>query len=156
MRIRNAVLLAAVAAVAAASVIFVVSRDGDDTRQSRVLPTVTHLTFKVYEEGANTKRPRTLTVTCQAEDAKGLCAQIAAAKDAFAEPGKGKACTQQFGGPQRATVTGVLLGKKIDTAFSLANGCQITRWNKLAFVLGDGTPAEKTRYAPGLGAPPKR
>ena len=38
------------------------------------------------------------------------------------------ACTQQYGGPETATVKGTLDGKEIDAKFSRVNGCEIARW----------------------------
>jgi hypothetical protein len=42
------------------------------------------------------------------------------------------ACTQIYGGPQRARVTGLLDGKRIWATFTRTNGCEIARWAKLS------------------------
>ncbi|MFJ4915904.1 SSI family serine proteinase inhibitor [Streptomyces sp. NPDC088726] len=44
-------------------------------------------------------------------------------------------CTQQFGGPATARITGSWRGRSIDAAFDRANGCEIGRWNSLRPVL---------------------
>ncbi|MFF8917143.1 SSI family serine proteinase inhibitor [Streptomyces sp. NPDC015032] len=44
-------------------------------------------------------------------------------------------CTQQFGGPATARVTGTWQGRSIDTVFGRRNGCEISRWNNLRPVL---------------------
>ncbi|MDN4645615.1 serine protease inhibitor [Arthrobacter sp. PsM3] len=49
---------------------------------------------------------------------------------------KDQACTQQYGGPQQATVTGVVDGHAVDAAFSLRDGCEIAAWNAAKDVLG--------------------
>jgi len=36
-----------------------------------------------------------------------------------------------YGGPQTATIVGVLDGTRIDAAFSRQNGCEIARWDAL-------------------------
>ncbi|MFE7357596.1 SSI family serine proteinase inhibitor [Streptomyces sp. NPDC057543] len=44
-------------------------------------------------------------------------------------------CTQQFGGPATARVTGTWRGRSIDTVFARSSGCEISRWNNLRPVL---------------------
>lgn len=39
------------------------------------------------------------------------------------------ACTEIYGGPQTATVTGTLDGQPVDSSFSRQNGCEIARWD---------------------------
>ncbi|MFE4330278.1 SSI family serine proteinase inhibitor [Streptomyces sp. NPDC056831] len=55
--------------------------------------------------------------------------------DPFAPVPGDAMCTQQFGGPATARVTGTWRGRSIDTAFDRANGCAISRWNGLRPVL---------------------
>jgi hypothetical protein len=45
-------------------------------------------------------------------------------------------CTQQYGGPQVAVVTGTFHGRPVHTRFSLTDGCEIARWRSLAPLLG--------------------
>ena len=45
------------------------------------------------------------------------------------------ACTEQYGGPETATVTGTLRGETIDANFSRVNGCEISRWQEAAPLL---------------------
>lgn len=47
-----------------------------------------------------------------------------------------QACTMQYGGPQLATVTGVVDGQPVETNFSLRDGCEIATWNAAKDVLG--------------------
>ena len=49
---------------------------------------------------------------------------------------KDQACTQQYGGPQQATVTGVVDGTPVEVGFSLRDGCEIAAWNAARDVLG--------------------
>lgn len=45
-------------------------------------------------------------------------------------------CTQQYGGPQVAVVTGTFHGRPVHRRFSLTDGCEIARWRSLAPLLG--------------------
>ncbi|RNL49953.1 SSI family serine proteinase inhibitor [Arthrobacter oryzae] len=53
-----------------------------------------------------------------------------------APPAKDQMCTQQYGGPQQATVTGVVDGYSVNATFSLSDGCEIANWNAAKAVLG--------------------
>ncbi|MET7756562.1 SSI family serine proteinase inhibitor [Streptomyces sp. NPDC005389] len=44
-------------------------------------------------------------------------------------------CTQVYGGPALAHVTGTWQGRTVDARFSRANGCEINRWENLEPVL---------------------
>lgn len=54
----------------------------------------------------------------------------------FPKPGPPKLCTQQYGGPQVAVVTGWFLGRKVHSQFSRTDGCEIARWRAMAPLLG--------------------
>jgi len=45
------------------------------------------------------------------------------------------ACTEQYGGPQVATITGTLDGADVDTSFHRSNGCGIDDWELLTAFL---------------------
>ncbi|HSL38013.1 MAG TPA: SSI family serine proteinase inhibitor, partial [Arthrobacter sp.] len=47
-----------------------------------------------------------------------------------------QACTMQYGGPQEATVTGVVDGRPVEATFTLRDGCEIAAWNAAKDVLG--------------------
>lgn len=57
----------------------------------------------------------------------------------FPRPGPPKLCTQQYGGPQRARVTGWFHGREVNSAFSRTDGCEIARWRAMAPLLGGRT-----------------
>lgn len=40
-------------------------------------------------------------------------------------------CTQQYGGPQTARVTGVWRGEPVDVSLSRVDGCRISQWDSL-------------------------
>lgn len=94
----------------------------------------------VTGEGATT----TYTLTCEPvgghhPDAAAACGAIAAAGGvtAFEPTPMGVACTEQWGGPQTATVTGTLDGEAVNARFDRTNGCEISRWETLAALFGD-------------------
>ena len=51
---------------------------------------------------------------------------------------KDVACTQVYGGPQRATITGTWQGRPVRSSFSRVNGCEISRWDLLRGLLPPG------------------
>lgn len=57
----------------------------------------------------------------------------------FPQPGPPKLCTQQYGGPQVAVVTGSINGRPVNVTFRRTDGCEIARWRAMAPLLG-GTP----------------
>lgn len=47
-----------------------------------------------------------------------------------------QACTQQYGGAQEATVTGVVDGRPVEASFNKRDGCEIAAWEAAKDVLG--------------------
>ena len=47
-------------------------------------------------------------------------------------------CTQIYGGPETARITGTWGSKVVDATLSRTDGCQIARWNGLAGLLPSG------------------
>lgn len=84
----------------------------------------------------------TSTLTCEPvggdhPDAAAACAAIAAGGLAAFDPTPmGVACTEQWGGPQTATVTGTVGGETVNARFSRTNGCEISRWDALEALFG--------------------
>ncbi|GAA3393286.1 SSI family serine proteinase inhibitor [Streptomyces roseoviridis] len=71
-----------------------------------------------------------------AENACKRLDQFAEAGDnPFAPVPEDRMCTQMYGGPATAHVTGSWRGRSIDAHFSRANGCEIDRWENLRPVL---------------------
>src|SRR4051794_16742664 len=70
------------------------------------------------------------------------CAALAKSGDLvfFAPPNPNRACTEQYGGPQKARVTGTLDGKPVDKVFSLTDGCRIAEWQAMQPLFGDFGP----------------
>jgi Subtilisin inhibitor-like len=61
------------------------------------------------------------------------CARLASlGRRAFAPVKPGSICTEIYGGPQVALVSGILAGRRIWARFQRRDGCEIARWNRLA------------------------
>ncbi|MBB6406637.1 serine protease inhibitor [Arthrobacter sp. AZCC_0090] len=54
----------------------------------------------------------------------------------FPVPRPDRICTQQYGGPQVAVVTGRFRGRDVNSRFSRTDGCEIARWRTMAALLG--------------------
>jgi hypothetical protein len=87
-------------------------------------------------------QPRVLTLRC-AERATGTVRNPAAACTRLQRLGRGAfrptppntACTEIFGGPSTASITGSFLGFPLWVKLSRSNGCEIARWQRVAFLL---------------------
>lgn len=60
---------------------------------------------------------------------------LAAGRGIFGPTPPGTACTQIYGGPQQAVVTGTLAGSRVWARFMRRDGCEIARWNRVTFLL---------------------
>lgn len=45
------------------------------------------------------------------------------------------ACPQVYGGPEKATVTGMWRGQRVRSTFSRTDGCEISRWDLMQGLL---------------------
>ncbi|WP_322972761.1 hypothetical protein [Arthrobacter polaris] len=72
---------------------------------------------------------------CQTRRSARRCGS-SRAEDVFPVPDPTRACTQQYGGPEIAVVTGWFNGKEVDATFKRTDGCEIARWQALAPLLG--------------------
>ncbi|MET7450374.1 SSI family serine proteinase inhibitor [Streptomyces sp. NPDC005574] len=74
-------------------------------------------------------------------DAGGACAALDRntrwGRDTFAPVPDGAVCTQIYGGPATAHVTGTWAGRPVDATYDRADGCRIARWNALVPFLPD-------------------
>jgi hypothetical protein len=79
---------------------------------------------------------RTATLTCDPDggshpDPVSACDALLEHEDALDPVAGDVACTQIYGGDQEATLSGA----GVNASFSRANGCEISRWDKLAPLL---------------------
>lgn len=85
------------------------------------------------------------------KDEPAVCAWLAGddAKVLTEEPADDVACTQIYGGPETATVTGELDGEEVDATFSRSDGCEIARWDVAAPLLTGALPPDPDSAAGG-------
>jgi hypothetical protein len=96
----------------------------------------TQLTVRVDPDGDRPEAAREEQISCAQPPEGAACAAAADLRPADFEPvPDDMACTQQFGGPETATVTGTLRGREVDARFSRENGCEIARWDKVSPLL---------------------
>jgi hypothetical protein len=109
----------------------------------------TDLKIRYWAEGQGTGAARTWTLRCNPAAgtlprAAAACRQLGRMKAPFAPIPKDMVCTEQYGGPQVALITGTFRGKRLWTKLQNRNGCEIARFRSLAFLVpgyGSGGPA---------------
>jgi hypothetical protein len=130
MRILPALLLACLALAAC----------GEDDEEAAVPSgggsAFADLTVQVDRDGEGGKPAHTATIRCAAPEDSRACRALGALDPKVLEPTPGNvACTQQYGGPETATVKGTLRGEPVDAELSRVNGCEIARWQDASAFL---------------------
>ncbi|WP_171058136.1 SSI family serine proteinase inhibitor [Modestobacter altitudinis] len=74
-------------------------------------------------------------VTGDLPDPAGTCAHLQGLADPFAAIPGDQVCSQQYGGPQTAHVTGRWAGDDVDLLLARTNGCQLAQWASLGPLL---------------------
>lgn len=69
------------------------------------------------------------------ENPKEICRKLLSLKGTLRPLSLGTVCTEQYGGPGIIKIRGYWYGKKINLVYSKVNGCEISRWNKIEFLL---------------------
>ena len=96
-----------------------------------------HITVWPHGEGAPGKRVWTLRcgpVGGTLPHRAAACSKLARLTRPFAPTPAGVACTQIYGGPQEALVTGRFRDHAVRARFSRKDGCEIARWNRVRFL----------------------
>ena len=111
---------------------------GDDEEEPAApAGSLADLTVTVDPDGDGSRPARRTSITCEAPEDSAVCRAVARVPPKAFEPTPGNvACTQQYGGPQTATVEGTLRGDPVSAGFSRVNGCEIARWRDAAPLLG--------------------
>ena len=80
-----------------------------------------------------------LRVTCGEGDASAACRAAGRLKPRdFGPVPDNVACTDIFGGPQTARISGTLRGERVSASFSRSDGCEINRWETRGAAAGRG------------------
>jgi Subtilisin inhibitor-like len=98
----------------------------------------TALRITYWEDSARAAVSVTWTLRCN--PARGTLARPAVAckrlvtggLKLFAPLRDDAACTQIYGGPQKARVVGTLAGRQVWATFTRTNGCEIARWSGIS------------------------
>jgi hypothetical protein len=96
------------------------------------------LTVTVWPDGTGPRVHATLECEPPGGDhprPEAACAAVQKNATALQPVRADMSCTQQYGGPERAEVEGVVDGEPVSAELSRANGCEIARWDSLAPLL---------------------
>ena len=104
-----------------------------------ILLASTSLHLTVWPNGQGHAPVRTYTLTCAPlggtlPQRALACQKLVQLKAPFAPVPAGTACTQIYGGPQEARVTGRFRGSRVYAHFDRNGGCEIARWNRVGFL----------------------
>jgi hypothetical protein len=104
-----------------------------------ILVASTSLNITVWPNGVDQPGKKTYTLRCAPLGGTlprrtEACAKLARLNHPFAPTPKNVVCTELYGGPQEALVTGRLRGYSVRASFSRKNGCEIARWNRIRYL----------------------
>jgi hypothetical protein len=130
VRVLVAVLLVALLAAACGG-------GGSTTRDVQTAVEIT-----LWPEGQSKGAPTTAHLECDPQsgnltDVAAACATLASAdgRTALDPPPLDQLCTELYGGPAEARITGTVDGEPVDARLSRVNGCEIGRWQALVALL---------------------
>jgi subtilisin inhibitor-like len=98
------------------------------------------LTISVWPKGRGDGHPvRNVTLRCRPDGGSlprpgYACARLFANLGALNPVPPSRLCTAIYGGPQQALVAGSVNGRRIHATFNRRNGCEISRWSRLAVL----------------------
>lgn len=100
----------------------------------------TALKISYWPEGRAAGAPQTWTLRCGPAGgtlprAAAACQKLAGMRSPFAPIPGDAICTEQYGGPQVAIITGTLRGSRVWAQLQNRNGCEIARFKRLAFLV---------------------
>jgi len=109
---------------------------------------VTSIRVTYWPDGSNASRSAVWTLRCRPasgslKQPERACRRLAAdGVKLFAPSPKGVACTQIYGGPQRARVVGTVDGTHVWATLARSDGCAIARWQRISpwLVPAGGVP----------------
>jgi Subtilisin inhibitor-like len=109
------------------------------TMLAAILVAATSLHITVWPHGPGQPGARTYTLRCAPAGGTlprraAACSQLARFAHPFAAIPRDAVCTQIYGGPQQALVTGRFRGRIVRTRFSRINGCEIARWDRVRLL----------------------
>jgi hypothetical protein len=112
-----------------------------DPSPSSSTPTAAGEDLVITLDRGNGTEPERYTLRCgdspdgDHPDAAAACTHLAGLAAPFAPLPDDMMCTEQYGGPETATVTGRWNGEPVDLRLSRTDGCRISQWESLGPVL---------------------
>ena len=98
----------------------------------------TSLRVSFWEDGSGGTPDAVWTLRCGpaggslARPARACKKLAAGGAKLFASFPPDTACTEIYGGPQRARIVGTVAGKRVWTTLTRTNGCEISRWARVS------------------------
>ncbi len=100
------------------------------------------IALKIEFRAASGSKPRVLTLRCAPKETGTVrnpvvaCARLQRlGPQALRPTPPNTACTEIYGGPSTARITGTYFGSPLWVKLSRTNGCEIVRWQRVAFLL---------------------
>ena len=126
-------------AIAIAALIAVVGCSAGSAAQSGS-PAPTDLRITVWPGGRAEGDAKTYTLRCgpaagTLPKVATACSKLVPLPRPFGPVSRDAVCTEQYGGPQQALITGTYHGRSVWAMFSATNGCQISRAKRISFLL---------------------
>ena len=81
-------------------------------------------------------------------EAEAACAHLAGLDEPFAPLPADQVCTEQYGGPETARITGTWGGEPVDLVVTRTNGCEISQWEGLRPLLSEPVGVAPPEDAP--------
>src|SRR5688572_602717 len=124
---------------------------GSSTASIDATAATASLTITYWPNGADEEVKTTATLRCEPVGGTlarraDACRKLATFKNPFTPLRRDLMCTQQYGGPDQALISGTYRGRRVWVRLGLADGCQIARFNTLGFLVPGYTA---TRIGPG-------
>ena len=98
----------------------------------------TSLRVSYWEDGSDDAPDAVWTLRCSpaggslARPARACKKLAAGGVKLFASFAPDTACTEIYGGPQRARIVGTVAGKRVWITLTRTNGCEISRWARVS------------------------
>lgn len=130
---------AAVAALGAIGLLAACGGEGDEDGTGSGSPTAAStLEVTLDADGPEGELPLREELVCEEGEGGDACALAADLSPAQLEPvPPDTPCTKIYGGPQVATISGVLRGERVDARLTRAGGCEIERFDHVAPLLAE-------------------
>jgi hypothetical protein len=115
-----------------------------------ILVASTSLNITVWPGGQGKPGKKTYTLRCAPAAGTlphrdAACTKLAGMTHPFTPTRKDVVCTDIYGGPAEARVTGRLRGYSVGAHFTRQNGCEIGRWNRVRFLFAGAGSAANSR-----------